>query len=228
MSPPGAARATSRSSRGSDASTRAQWAQTYAARDYRDLPWFHTFAEPFIERSTQGGTFPPGTRWLDVGCGAGTNALWLAERGFRAVGVDLAPGAVAAAGRRRKARKETRASGFVTGDALALPFRNGSFGAGSDIGCFHTLPIPRREEYAHELSRVLAPGALYLMSWIAREETAEMGPPHRPSVLEVAEAMETHFLLRSVEFEERSRRGSSLHAYNARLERRKEPQPPPR
>lgn len=218
----------SASSRGSDATARHHWAQTYAAQDYRDLPWFRAFAEPFLERSVGEGAVPKGSRWLDVGCGAGTNVLWLAEHGFKAVGVDLAPGAIRAGVERKGDRSKARRAGFTIGDALALPFQARAFQAGSDVGCFHTLPIPRRHDYAREVARVMAPGAQFHLSWIAREETAELGPPHRPSVQEVAEALEEHFLLGFLEFQPRSRRGSSLHAYNARLERRSEPQPPPR
>lgn len=46
---------------------------------------------PYVVRETPGLT--PGTA-LDAGCGAGAEATWLAARGWRVTGVDLAPNAL--------------------------------------------------------------------------------------------------------------------------------------
>ena len=46
-------------------------------------------------------------RTLEVGCGTGTNAIWLSSRGFEVYGVDLAPRAIEAA--QAKARAEAEA-----------------------------------------------------------------------------------------------------------------------
>ncbi len=44
--------------------------------------------------------FVPGSRLLEIGCGAGSDAIFLARRGFRVVGVDVAEEMVAVAHRR--------------------------------------------------------------------------------------------------------------------------------
>ena len=94
---------------------------------------------------------------LDIGCGAGTNCLFLAKEGYRVSGIDLAPGAIDAA--RERARRAHLEVDFRVGDAVHLPFPQRTFGGVNDFGCFHTLPIRLRPGYCHEVARVLRPGA---------------------------------------------------------------------
>ena len=61
---------------------------------------------------------------LDLSCGTGNYALDLAERGWRVVGIDLAPVMLAEA--RRKAAARRSSACFVAGDAGALPLRDHS------------------------------------------------------------------------------------------------------
>ncbi len=199
---------------------REQWGRTYERTPYRDLPWFSPRPYGWLRRAVAERWFRPGTRVLDIGCGAGTNSLFLARAGFRVSGVDLAPRAIEAA--RRRARSLGLQVDFRAEDALRLPYRDRSFGAMVDVGCFHTLPIPLRGAYSRELGRVLRPRGSYLLSWIGREATQEFGPPHRPSVEEAAATFEEQFVFRKTEYEAR------FAVYHALLERRSSPQPPRR
>jgi methyl halide transferase len=68
------------------------------------LPWDIGQPEPLlVEFVTSGGVSPAPT--LEIGAGTGTNAIWLAERGFDVVGVDVSPLAV----ERAHAKMEGRA-----------------------------------------------------------------------------------------------------------------------
>src|SRR5438270_4648330 len=62
---------------------------------------------------------PPG-RALDLGCGTGTNVVYLTQHGWDAVGVDFAARAVAKA--RERARRAGVASTFFVGDVTRLGF----------------------------------------------------------------------------------------------------------
>jgi len=86
-----------RSPRGSSARERAQWRMTYEKTSYDQLPWFEPGPSPCVKLAVDEGFLPKGGVVLDIGCGAGSNVLFLAENGYRAHGVDLSPGAVAAA-----------------------------------------------------------------------------------------------------------------------------------
>jgi ubiquinone/menaquinone biosynthesis C-methylase UbiE len=210
--------------KGSSTEQKESWKETYEKRDYRELPWFSEEPSEWLQEARRSGWIKPPARSLDIGCGAGTNVLWMAREGFDATGVDLAPGAVDAASKR--ARSENSKARFVNGDALNLPFADRSFDVATDFGCFHTLPIKRRHDYAKELARVLAPHGTYIVTWVAREVDGEQGPPHRPSLLEVTQAFEELFLFRRAAF--LTPRSEGLASYGACLSLRERPQPPPR
>jgi SAM-dependent methyltransferase len=205
---------------------------TYAKTPYRQLPWFSAKPFPSLVRAVEERQIVPPGPLLDIGCGAGSNALWLARRGFTVTGLDISPGAIAAAQRRAKASGLSVV--FLEGDALALPFGRGTFRAVTDIGCFHTLPVNLRERYVKEVHRVLRPGGTYLPSWIAREATQEYGPPHRLSVGEMTACFERDFIFAETVYGPASTAGpwktrrALLPSYSGRLLRRSSPQPPPR
>ena len=66
------------------------WNESYAAGE---LPWDTGEPEPLLVEFVTSGRIEP-TRTLEIGAGTGTNALWLAERGFDVLGIDVAPLAV--------------------------------------------------------------------------------------------------------------------------------------
>ncbi|HJS27962.1 MAG TPA: class I SAM-dependent methyltransferase [Actinomycetota bacterium] len=126
-------------------------------RSYRRgrTPWDTGITPPEVVEEVSGMT--PG-RALDLGCGTGTNVLWLAQHGWTAVGVDFTPLAIESA--RRKADWTSGAT-FVEGDATRLSELGvvGPFDLLLDIGCFHSVPTRRRDDYVREVARVARPGA---------------------------------------------------------------------
>jgi SAM-dependent methyltransferase len=110
----------------------------------------------------------PGTCVLDVGCGPGHLCAAAAARGARPTGIDLADGMLAAARRNHPALEFRRA------DAEALPFADGAFDAA--LAAFVVNHLPRPEDAAAELRRVLAPGGrLAVAMWGAPERVAFLG-----------------------------------------------------
>jgi SAM-dependent methyltransferase len=104
----------------------------------------------------------PASRALDLGCGTGSMAIYLAQHGWQVVGVDFSPAAIQAA--RAKANGIAGVT-FVEGDVtqLADVGVQGPFDLALDIGCFHGLPANRRQAYVREVARVTRPGALLLI-----------------------------------------------------------------
>lgn len=101
----------------------------------------------------------PGTPIVDLGCGPGHVAAWLARGGATAVGVDLSDGMVAAAGR------EFPDVEFRQGDLLDLPAKDQEFGAViAFYSITHLRPGELRTAFA-EMHRVLRPGGRVLVSF---------------------------------------------------------------
>jgi len=111
---------------------------------------------------------------LDVGCGTGENALYLASRGHEVWGVDSAPSAIAIA--RRKAEERGLTVTFLVQDTLNLHEIERTFDTVIDIGLFHTLSDPERPCFVRNLSKVLKPGGNYFMLAFSEREPGGYGP----------------------------------------------------
>jgi len=102
----------------------------------------------------------PGTRLLDVGCGAGQLALIAARAGARVTGCDISTNWL------EKARARAAAEGlnvtFEEGDAEALPYEDAQFDA--VVSLIGAMFAPRPDMVAAELTRVCRPGGLIAMA----------------------------------------------------------------
>ena len=74
---------------------------------------------------------------LDMGCGTGENALWLADQGYDVCGIDAAPKAIAKAERKASGRGIDAA--FLTHDAFDLGTLDRRFDTVIDCGLFHVF-----------------------------------------------------------------------------------------
>lgn len=141
------------------------WDRFYADRS-RPVPFFVSKPDENLAAYLEQGLIAPG-RALDLGCGPGRNAVYLAARGFEVDAVDLSPVAVAwGEDRAHEAGVDVR---FLCGDAFALPAAelSGPYDLVVDSGCFHHLPPHRRISYLALLDRVLAPGGRYTLTCFA-------------------------------------------------------------
>lgn len=129
-----------------------------------NTPWDTNITPPEIVALVE--RLPVGSA-LDLGCGTGTNVIYLARHGWRAVGVDFAPNAISAA--RRKARRAAVSAfaKFYVADVTKLDWLEGSvyapFTFAMDIGCLHALSPEEQRTYAAQLARLTAHGATYAL-----------------------------------------------------------------
>lgn len=98
---------------------------------------------------------------LDLGCGTGTNSIYLAQHGFNVIGVDFSSKAIELA--RQKARQAGVTVEFHRGDVTYLDFLHEPFDLVLDIGCFHSLDNAGRSRYAANLARLTQPGSLFML-----------------------------------------------------------------
>lgn len=109
---------------------------------------------------------------LDVGCGPGQVCGYLTSRGHAAIGVDMAPGMLAAAA------KLVPQAALIAADLLALPLRPASCAGVVCSYSLHHLPAERLDSALAGLSDVLKPGAVLVVfthggegeEWLDRDE----------------------------------------------------------
>jgi len=139
-----------------------------------DLPWDTGRPSSELQRVVREKGIQP-CRVLELGCGTGTNSVWLAQQGFEITGVDVAPLAVEQAEQRaRGAGVEVR---FVVADVFELPDLGEPFAFFFDRGCYHAVRRSAPQKYAPAVARQLAAGARGLILAGNAREPHDPGPP---------------------------------------------------
>jgi SAM-dependent methyltransferase len=143
---------------------------------YREgnLPWDTGRPSTELQQVVRQHRFEP-CRALELGCGTGTNCVWLAQQGFDVTGVDVAPLAIERAIARAAAAGV--AAHFAVADVLHLPDLGGPFSFFFDRGCYHAVRRSDPHDYAPAIARQLAPGARGLILAGNANEPHEPGPP---------------------------------------------------
>jgi len=123
--------------------TAEDWQRRYESAD---TPWDSGRVDPELRGLIEaGGSSKParGARALELGCGTGTNAVWLAEQGFDVTAVDVAPRAIEMAQARAAMMAGVTPPRFVPADVTklddALLSAVGSFDFVFDRGCYHCV-----------------------------------------------------------------------------------------
>jgi SAM-dependent methyltransferase len=144
------------------------WDQTY--RDPQAPPWDTGYPCTQLRELVENGTVKP-CRALDLGCGTGTNVIYLAQQGFDATGLDLSPVAI------EKAAITNTSASFVCGSALALPNLGAPFDFVFDRGCFHMMEPGHRATFVEQVLRVTRPGTVFFLLCGNSKEPLNPGPP---------------------------------------------------
>jgi len=136
-----------------------------------DYGVFAKYLEPgaleFIDRLK----IQPGTKLLDVGCGAGQLTIPAAKRGIKVTGLDLAQNLVDQANRR--ASTEGLAVEIRQGDAESLPFPEESFDVVMSL--IGSMFAPRPELVVSEMVRVCRSGGRIIMgNWTPEGHIGQM------------------------------------------------------
>ncbi len=129
-------------------------------------PWDTGVTPPELVSMVEGPHALPPAHALDIGCGTGTNSLYLARHGWQVTGIDFAAPAIEQA--RKKARTAGSLAGsvhFMRGDATRLRDLDvgGPCALVLDMGCFHGIPPEGRAGYVAGVARHAAPGAVFML-----------------------------------------------------------------
>ena len=108
----------------------------------------------------ESGHIPPG-RAIDLGCGEGSNAIYLAQNGFDVTGVDFSHTAI------KRARAKARATGlemvFYEDDLTNLHHVSGKYDLLVDFGALNDLNQVDRDLYLQNVLPLTNPGSLYIL-----------------------------------------------------------------
>ena len=140
---------------------------TLAYRNHR-TPWDTNITPPELVRVVEGSGpehLAPG-RALDLGCGTGTNSLYLARHDWQVTGIDFFPTAITQAhAKQAQAGALAGSVELLQGDVTrleALTLRP-SYDLIFDLGCFHGIHVAARSRYVVGIGRLAAPGATLLL-----------------------------------------------------------------
>ncbi len=145
------------------------WQELYARVPAERLPWHSAALDPDLEGELERRALRSG-RFLDVGTGAGHQAVALARRGFTVTGTDLSPAAIT------QAEALEGSVQFVVDDVRDTALRE-IFDFAFDRGLLHVLEESERQRFAETMAALLRPGGLLFLKCFSDEEReAPVGP----------------------------------------------------
>lgn len=152
--------------RWSDRGGATWWDGFYGDRN-RPIPFFRAAPDESLVAWQDAGHLGvgPGTAVLELGCGPGRNAVWLAGQGATVHALDLSPEALSWG--RERATAAGVAVRFERADVLRWTPPTDGYDVVVDSGCFHHLPPHRRVSYLELLRRALRPGGRFALACFA-------------------------------------------------------------
>jgi 2-polyprenyl-3-methyl-5-hydroxy-6-metoxy-1,4-benzoquinol methylase len=138
-----------------------RWEAIYASRSEQllgCLPWeSERPVRALVELFDRPGFDPPTA--LELGCGDGVNAVYMASRGCRVTAVDVSPSAL------EMAREKQRSAGveieFIEGDVFELGPAGTPYDFVFDRGMLHHVQVFHFEDYKNLVADQLAPNGLF-------------------------------------------------------------------
>lgn len=139
-------------------STPEGWNQRYVNGT---TPWDSGLVEPELMLILDQLNLPSGTRALEYGCGTGTNAIHLAQRGLQTTALDYAPLAL------ERAKAKADAAGvtvdFLSADLCRFNLDLKPVDFAFDRACYHCVRQVNLPGFLETLARTIRPGGYYLM-----------------------------------------------------------------
>ena len=125
-----------------------------------DIPWNQPEPPAVLVELIESGKVSP-CKAIDLGCGTGNYAIYLARQGFDVTGVDISPKAIEIA--RENARKKGVRCNFIVADVLRdFGEIEETFDFAYDWELMHHIFPGQRKRYVENVNNLLNPKAKYL------------------------------------------------------------------
>jgi cyclopropane fatty-acyl-phospholipid synthase-like methyltransferase len=156
-------------------------------------PWEIGLPQPEVVHLEESGALQG--QILDVGCGKGENAFYLASRGRDVLAVDFVEEVV------QEAQKRSEKCGikvdFIAWDALNFAGLGRQFDTVLDSATFHTFSDDQRVRYTASLKTIMKPGAILHLICISDQEE-RLGGPRRVSQQELRDTFSAGWEIHSI------------------------------
>jgi SAM-dependent methyltransferase len=175
-----------------------------------------------LKQAVEEGTLRP-CRAVEMGCGSGTNAVYLAAQGFDVTAIDVAPTALSQA--QEKAKKAGAGVRWLLADVLAPP-KLEPFDLIYDRGCYHGVRGQNAAAYVEAIRRLSHPGTrILILAGNANDPRRGGGPPKvREEEIRADFASGFEFeWLRETRFDTRDPEGQGALAWSILLRKNAEP-----
>jgi len=160
------------------------------------MPWDHNEADNNLVDMVEVWPMEP-CKTLEIGCGTGTDAIWLAEQGFDVTACDLSEIAIGLA-KEKLVGKDVQCK-FRVLDFMNEKIETAPFKLVFDRGFFHSFDSEKkRKKFAKRVAKNLTDDGLWLTLVGSKDRPlAETGPPRR-SALDIISAAEPYFRILSL------------------------------
>lgn len=171
------------------------WEKLYQDQTVESMPWFNPNLDSDLDQALTKLNLHTTSTALDLGTGPGTQAMALAERGFKVTATDLSSTAI------EKAQAIAKQKGLDISwrqDDILNSNLDQKFDFVFDRGCFHVFPPERRQDYVRVVNTLVQPNGYLFLKCFSHLETREAGP-YRFTPEEIKEIFGSRFNVISVE-----------------------------
>jgi len=137
---------------------------------YKDVPpWDIGAPQPAMAALLE--KYPPTNPILDLGCGSGDLAIFLAQRGYQVAGIDFVESAISHAQSKVASLplETAKLLNFQVADALKPSLLQKKFGAVVDSGFYHLFNAEQCDQLRDEVASILIPHGRYYLHEFAVE-----------------------------------------------------------
>ncbi|MDP5273718.1 class I SAM-dependent methyltransferase [Chengkuizengella axinellae] len=140
--------------------TNFSWDQFYTDRN-KKIPFFENLPDENLVQYLEKGILNPG-KVLELGCGPGRNALFLAGKGCKVDAIDFSKEAIEWG--KERASEKNLSINFIHKSIFNINIDPLSYDIVYDSGCLHHLPPHRRISYLNLVNEALKPGGFYALT----------------------------------------------------------------
>jgi 2-polyprenyl-3-methyl-5-hydroxy-6-metoxy-1,4-benzoquinol methylase len=137
------------------------WEKKYQEKD---TPWDVRESDKELVHMVVSGALEKYSKVVDLGCGTGTDLIYLAKNGFDVTGVDISPSAIKEAIARAKSEGVESRCNFYLADVLDLFFPKSKYDFAFDETCLQNI-TSSKEEITFIASKVFL-HAMVFFSWL--------------------------------------------------------------